>query len=65
VNVYGAMRMVQAFFPLLKASGDARILLNASLAAICSYPFGSAYSATKGALVAYGNALRVELAPFK
>ncbi|KAK0486353.1 NAD-P-binding protein [Armillaria novae-zelandiae] len=64
VNVFGAMRMVKAFVPLLIASSDACILQVGSIAALTPYPFGSTYSSSKAALHAYGNALRVELSPF-
>ncbi|KAK0454415.1 NAD-P-binding protein [Armillaria borealis] len=64
VNVFGAMRMVKAFVPLLIASNDACILQVGSIAALAPYPFGSTYSSSKAALHAYGNALRVELSPF-
>jgi len=63
-NLFGAMRMVKAYVPLLIASGDARILQIGSLAGIITLPFTSAYNSTKAALHAYGDTLRVELAPF-
>jgi 1-acylglycerone phosphate reductase len=63
-NVFGPMRMVKAYVPLLIASGDARIIQIGSVAAIAPLPFGSAYNGTKGALHAYGNTIRIELAPF-
>ncbi|EMD33952.1 hypothetical protein CERSUDRAFT_86728 [Gelatoporia subvermispora B] len=65
VNVFAVMTMVQEFVPLLIASGDGRILQIGSVASIMPVPFDSAYSATKAALLAYSNTLRVELAPFK
>ncbi|KAK0486362.1 NAD-P-binding protein [Armillaria novae-zelandiae] len=64
VNVFGAMRMVKAFAPLLIASGDACILQVGSVAGVTPYPFGSTYSSSKAALHAYGNTLRIELSPF-
>jgi len=63
-NLFGPMRMVKAFIPLLIASGDARILQIGSIAGIAPIPFGSAYNASKAALQAYGNTIRIELAPF-
>ncbi|CAK5271519.1 unnamed protein product [Mycena citricolor] len=56
--------MVNEFLPLLMASGDGRIVNIGSIAGVMPYPFGSAYNASKAALHAYGNTLRIELAPF-
>ncbi|KAJ7607360.1 NAD(P)-binding protein [Roridomyces roridus] len=64
VNVFGVMSMVQEFAPLLIASGDGRIVNIGSISGIMPYPFGSAYNASKAALHAYGNTLRLEMAPF-
>jgi len=64
VNLFGPMRMVKDFIGLLIASGDGCIMQIGSIAAISPLPFGSTYSASKAALHAYGNTLRVELAPF-
>ncbi|KAJ7630100.1 NAD(P)-binding protein [Mycena polygramma] len=64
VNLFGVMRMVQEFVPLLISSGDARIVNIGSIAGVMPYPFGSAYNASKAALHSYGNTLRLELAPF-
>lgn len=63
VNVFSVMRMCHAFSPLLiEAKGT--IVQIGSLAAVIPYVFGSTYNATKAALHAYSNTLRVELAPF-
>ncbi|KAJ7270639.1 NAD(P)-binding protein [Mycena haematopus] len=64
VNVFGVMRMVQEFAPLLIASGDGRIVNIGSISGVMPYPFGSAYNASKAALHSFGNTLRLELAPF-
>ncbi|KAF7321095.1 Arabinanase/levansucrase/invertase superfamily protein [Mycena chlorophos] len=63
-NLFGVMRMVQAFVPLLITSGDGRIVNISSIASVMPYPFNSAYNASKAAVNAYGSTLRVELAPF-
>ncbi|KAI9700837.1 MAG: hypothetical protein M1836_002206 [Candelina mexicana] len=62
-NVFAVMRMCQAFSPLLiKSKGT--IVQIGSLAGVMPYVFGSVYNATKAALHAYSDTLRVELAPF-
>jgi 1-acylglycerone phosphate reductase len=62
-NVWAVMRLCQVFAPLLiQAKGT--IVMIGSLAAVMPYAFGSVYSASKAALHAYTNTLRVELAPF-
>ncbi|TKA55655.1 hypothetical protein B0A49_11957 [Cryomyces minteri] len=63
VNVFAVMRMCREFAPLLiEAKGT--IVQIGSLAGIMPYVFGSVYNASKAALHAYSNTLRVELAPF-
>lgn len=62
-NVFSVMRMCQAFAPLLiQAKGT--IVQIGSVAAEIPYVFGSAYNASKAALHAYSDTLRIELAPF-
>jgi len=62
-NVFAVMRMCKAFGPLLiEAKGT--IVQIGSLAGVMPYVFGSAYNASKAALHAYTNTLRVELQPF-
>ena len=63
VNVFGTMAMVKAFVDMLIAA-QGLIINTASLSAVYPYLFGSAYSATKGAVVSYSRVLRLELAPF-
>lgn len=65
VNLYGPMRMVKEFAAMLIASGDGRIVQIGSTAAVIPVPFSSVYNASKAALHAYSNTIRVELAPFK
>jgi 1-acylglycerone phosphate reductase len=57
------MRMCQAFSPFLIAAKGTIVQIG-SIAGIMPYVFGSTYNATKAALHAYSNTLRVELAPF-
>lgn len=62
-NVFGVFRTCQTFAPLLiEARGT--VVQIGSVAAIIPYVFSSVYNATKAALHAYSNTLRVELAPF-
>ncbi|KAL9137289.1 MAG: hypothetical protein Q9175_001493 [Cornicularia normoerica] len=62
-NVFSVMRMCQAFAPLLiQAKGT--IVQIGSVAAEIPYVFGSTYNASKAALHAYSDTLRIELAPF-
>ncbi|KAJ7153456.1 NAD(P)-binding protein [Mycena crocata] len=63
VNLFGVMRMVQEFAPLLLAA-EGRIVNIGSISGIMPYPFGSSYNASKAALHSYGNTLRLEMAPF-
>jgi 1-acylglycerone phosphate reductase len=63
VNVLGVMAMNQTFFPrLLAAKGT--IINCGSIGGVLPLPFDAAYSATKAALYAYSETLRIELAPF-
>lgn len=55
--------MTQAFIPLLLSSRGLIINIG-SVAAIIPYVFGSVYNASKAALHAYSQTLRLELAPF-
>ncbi|KAK0514798.1 hypothetical protein JMJ35_002177 [Cladonia borealis] len=62
-NIISVMRLCQAFGPLIiQAKGT--IIQIGSVAADLPYVFGSVYNASKAALHAYSNTLRVELAPF-
>ncbi|KAF1353531.1 hypothetical protein BDV97DRAFT_375508 [Delphinella strobiligena] len=63
VNVVAVMRMCKEFAPLL-IGAKGTIVQIGSLAGVMPYVFGSAYNASKAALHAYSNTLRVELAPF-
>lgn len=63
VNLFAVMRMCQAFAPLLIAAKGTIVQIG-SLAGVMPYVFGSTYNASKAALHAYSNTLRVELEPF-
>ncbi|KAL2824215.1 short chain dehydrogenase [Aspergillus cavernicola] len=62
VNVFGPMRMVHVFHPLLiRAHG--KIVNIGSVGGIVPYIYGCNYNATKAALHHWGNTLRVEMKP--
>jgi NAD(P)-dependent dehydrogenase (short-subunit alcohol dehydrogenase family) len=62
VNVIGALALVQAMMPYLPAAGG-RIVFVGSIAGRLAMPYNAAYSASKFALRAIADALRIELAP--
>ncbi|HTU70661.1 MAG TPA: SDR family oxidoreductase [Candidatus Baltobacteraceae bacterium] len=62
VNVFGAVALTQAFLPLLRER-PSRIVFVGSVAGLVAIPYMSAYSASKFALRAFADALRIELRP--
>ena len=64
INLFGVVRMVQAFTPLLIRSTGTIVNIS-SLAAYAPYVFGASYNASKAALLAFDNTLRIELSPWK
>lgn len=64
VNVMGAMRISKAVIPAMRAQGSGRIINTSSIAGRISIIFGGWYNASKYALEAVSNALRMELKPF-
>jgi NAD(P)-dependent dehydrogenase (short-subunit alcohol dehydrogenase family) len=63
VNFIGVVAMTKAFIPLLRQSRG-RIVNIGSISGINAMPFQSAYCATKFALEAFSDALRLELRPW-
>lgn len=63
VNFFGAVAVTQAFIPLLRQSRG-RIINIGSVSGISATPFQSSYCATKFALEAFSDALRIELRPW-
>lgn len=63
VNVIGAARTVRAFLPLLRRGGTGRIAFTASANVLAPAARLGAYQASKAALVALAETLRIELAP--
>jgi NADP-dependent 3-hydroxy acid dehydrogenase YdfG len=62
VNVYGVMRMIHAVVPHMRRQQAGRVITIGSLAGKLVLPVNGTYSATKFALEALSDALRVELA---
>jgi NAD(P)-dependent dehydrogenase (short-subunit alcohol dehydrogenase family) len=62
VNFVAAFRLTQRLVPALQASGRGSVINIASELALIGEPGYSAYSATKGAIVAWSRSLAVELA---
>lgn len=63
VNVFGPMRTVKVFHPLLiKSKG--LIAFTGSTAGLVPVPFSTVYSSSKGAIQSYANSLALEVEPF-
>lgn len=60
-NVIGTLRVIQALLPKLVASGDGQIIIIGSVAGLQTYPGGGGYNATKHAVSAMRDVLRLEL----
>lgn len=61
INFWGVVRMTRAFLPLLRASGDARIVNLSSVLGIIAPAEHVAYAASKFAVRGFSEALRHEL----
>lgn len=64
VNFFGLLDVTRAVLPSMRAAQRGRIVLMSSLGGRVSVPFASPYCASKHALEAVADALRVETAPF-
>ena len=64
VNLFGLARLTQLVLPHMRAQGSGRILNISSMAGRITMPLGSWYHATKYALEAFSDALRMEVAEF-
>ncbi len=64
VNVFGAIEAIRAALPAMRGAGWGTIVNVSSVAGKISIPFAAPYCASKHALEASSDALRVELAPF-
>ena len=63
-NVFGSARMIQAFLPGMRERGTGTIVNVTSTAAIAAPPLGGYYSATKYAMTAISEALKLEAGHF-
>ena len=64
VNVFGLVRVTQAALPHMREKGRGWIVNIGSIAGRLSYPFGGAYCASKYAVEAISDALRLEVERF-
>ncbi|MFE5512307.1 SDR family NAD(P)-dependent oxidoreductase [Streptomyces sp. NPDC056529] len=63
-NVFGAARMIQLVLPGMRRAGRGRIINIGSMGGRLTFPAGGYYHASKYALEALTDALRVEVEPF-
>lgn len=63
VNVFSIVAMTQAFLPLLLAS-KGTVLNHGSMSSLLMPPMTGAYTASKAAVAALSDTMRIELAPF-
>lgn len=63
-NLFGPIALTRALLPAMRAAGRGRIVVVSSQGATRGMPGISAYSASKGALERWAEALAAEVAPF-
>jgi NAD(P)-dependent dehydrogenase (short-subunit alcohol dehydrogenase family) len=63
-NLFGPMRLTQQLLPAMRAAGRGRIVVVCSQGGVRGMPGISAYSAAKGGLERWAEALSPEIAPF-
>jgi NAD(P)-dependent dehydrogenase (short-subunit alcohol dehydrogenase family) len=63
-NVFGVVALTSAAIPTLRANQPSVVCSITSSSIIAAVPFYSAYRASKAAVSAFGDSLRVEVAPF-
>lgn len=64
VNLFGAIEVIRAVLPAMRAARRGTIVNVSSVGGKVSIPFASPYCASKHALEAVSDALRLEVAPF-
>jgi NAD(P)-dependent dehydrogenase (short-subunit alcohol dehydrogenase family) len=63
-NVFGLLAVTRAFLPAMRERGQGRVVNVGSIMGRVAMPMLGAYNATKHAVAAVTDALRMELAPF-
>jgi NAD(P)-dependent dehydrogenase (short-subunit alcohol dehydrogenase family) len=63
-NVFGVLRVTQAVLPAMRAQRSGHIVMMSSLSGFFGVPFHGAYAASKHAIEALAQALRLELEPY-
>jgi len=63
-NVFGLVAVTQAALPALRAAGESVVCNVTSSSLLVPVPFFAAYRASKAAVAALGESLRIELTPF-
>src|SRR5688572_22108977 len=63
-NVFGLLRMCQLVLPGMRAAGEGKIVNVSSMGGRLTFPGGGAYHATKYAVEALSDAMRMEVARF-
>jgi len=63
-NLFGPVALTKSLLPVMRAKGRGRIVVVSSMGALRGMPAISAYSASKGALERWAEALSGEIAPF-
>lgn len=64
INVFGSVRLIKTFAASMRKRGQGHIVNVASQAGLTPAPLMGSYSASKAAIVALSESLRMELAPF-
>ncbi len=62
VNLWGVVHGIRVFLPELKAQDEGSVVITASVAGLTSFPWLSAYNATKHAVTSIAESLHAELA---
>src|SRR4029077_13548550 len=63
-NVFGTLRMCQLVLPAMRAAGSGKIVNVSTMGGRLTFPGGGAYHATKYAVEAISDALRMEVRGF-
>jgi len=63
-NIFGPVALTKALLPAMREAGRGRIVLVSSASGVRGMPATAPYSAVKGALERWGEAMAAEVAPF-